>query len=196
MFTGIIEDLGKTKRLERKRAIWTLALESMKEPPSDLKIGDSVSVNGVCLTLVKKEKNDLIFEVMFSTFKKTNLGFLKIGDRVNLEYALKVGDRLSGHFIYGHIDCMGIIKRRSYIENNLCFEISFPKEVSKYIIEKGSIAIDGVSLTVANLIMPGVFTIYITPFTLKNTNLQFRKIGDKVNLECDYLVKITGIQKT
>ncbi len=195
MFTGIIEDLGKIKRLEKKTSIWTLALESMKEPPSDLKIGDSVSVNGVCLTLVKKEKSNLFFEVMLSTFKKTNLGSLKIGDRVNLEYALKVGDRISGHFIYGHIDCVGIIKRKSYIEDNLCFEISFLKEVSKYIVEKGSISVDGISLTVDS-VRSGVFTVYITPFTLKNTNLQFRRTGDKVNLECDYLAKIANLQKT
>jgi len=191
MFTGIISDLGRVKRLEKKTSISILTLES-KGIPKDLKIGDSICVNGVCLTIVKRENEDLSFEIMSETFKKTNLGELKINDRVNLEYALKVGDRISGHFVYGHIDCMGIIRKRSYIENNLCFEISYPEEFSKYVIRKGSIAIDGISLTVVD-VKSDTFKVYIIPHTLKNTNLQFRKIGDKVNLECDFLAKTSSL---
>lgn len=188
MFTGIISDLGRVKRLEKKTNVLNLILEPEKGIPKDIRIGDSVNVNGVCLTVIRKDL-DLNFQIMPETLKKTNLGELRINDRVNLEYPLRVSDRISGHFVYGHIDCFGVIRKKSYIKNNLCFEVSYPKEISKYIVPKGSIAVDGISLTIGDK-KSDSFTVYIIPYTLKNTNLQFRKIGDKVNLECDFLAKI------
>ena len=154
----------------------------------DTKIGDSVSVNGACLTVVKTEPETLIFEAIPETLKVTNLGVLKVCDKVNLERSLKIQDRLSGHFVTGHIDCTGIIHRKNYINNNLCFEITVPVKFMNYILPRGSIAVDGISLTVMN-IKSSSFSIYIIPHTLKNTTLGFKGPSDRVNIEFDILAK-------
>jgi riboflavin synthase len=187
MFSGIIEELGEVKRISRRANIVLFEIKA-KKALEETKIGDSVSVNGVCLTAVKKEQGFLCFEVMPETLKVTNLGLLKISDKVNLERSLKIGDRLSGHFVTGHIDCMGLIRKRNYLSGNLCFEIASPERFSKYVLTKGSVSIDGISLTVADK-TANMFRVYIIPHTLSNTTLGFKGPSDKVNIEFDILAK-------
>jgi riboflavin synthase len=148
-------------------------------------------VNGTCLTVIKSEPLTLSFEVMPHTLQLTNLGILRIKDKVNLERALRMGDRLSGHFVTGHIDCLGIIRRKNYINDNLCFEITVPAKFMHYILPQGSIAIDGISLTIVDK-KSTTFTVYIIPHTLKNTTLGFKGPSDKVNVEFDILAKRTN----
>jgi len=187
MFSGVIEELGEVLSISRKRDISLLQLKS-KNIIQDSRIGDSISVNGTCLTIIKKEGNILGFEVMPETLKITNLRVLKIKEKVNLERSLRVGDRVSGHFVSGHIDCLGIIRNKHYIANNLCFEIAFPVKFSDYVLPKGSVAIDGISLTIVTK-KSGTFLVYIIPHTLKNTTLGFKGPSDKVNIEFDILAK-------
>ncbi len=187
MFTGIIEELGEVKKISRRGAVTLFEVKADKVL-AETKIGDSISVNGACLTVIKVEKDILSFEVMPETLKITNLGSIKLSDKVNLERSLKIGERLSGHFVTGHIDCMGIIRKKSYSNTNLCFEIAVPTEFSKYCIPKGSIAVDGISLTLVN-IKSNNFSVYIIPHTLKNTTLGFKSPSHKVNIEFDILAK-------
>jgi riboflavin synthase len=187
MFSGIIEELGQVNKISRQKNNALLEIKTTKVS-EDTKIGDSISVNGVCLTAIKKEAESLTFEVIPETLRVTNLGNLKLKDLVNLERSLKVGDRLSGHFVSGHIDCIGFIRKKNYINNNLCFEIAIPSEFIKYCIPKGSVAVDGISLTLVNK-RSNAFTIYIIPHTLKNTTLGFKCPSDKVNVEFDILTK-------
>ncbi len=187
MFSGIVEEIGQVKRISSNSRVRRLEIAA-KKVCEDAKIGDSICVNGVCLTVVKKEDSLLSFEVMPETFKVTNLGNLRISDKVNLERSLKIGDRLGGHFVTGHINCLGIIRKKTHTLGNLCFEIAVPVEFIKHCNPKGSIAVDGVGLTIVNK-RGNVFTVYIIPHTLKNTTLGFRGPSDKVNIEFDILVK-------
>jgi riboflavin synthase len=187
MFSGIVEELGQVKNISRRANNVLLEIKAHKVL-ADTKIGDSISVNGVCLTVIKKERETLSFEVMPETSKVTNLGSLRVSERVNLERSLKIGDRLSGHFVAGHIDCMGIIRKKFYQNNNLCFQITVPAEFMRYCLGKGSVAVDGISLTLADS-CSNTFSIYIIPHTLKNTTLGFKGPSDKVNIEFDLLAK-------
>lgn len=187
MFSGIIEELGQVKRISMQGNNTLLEIAANKAL-EDIKIGDSIAVNGACLTVIKQESNSLVFEVMPQTLKVTNLGLLHISDKVNIERSLKIGDRLSGHFVSGHIDCLGIIRKKNYVNNNLSFEIAVPAEFMKYCFTRGSIAVDGISLTVVNK-KSNTFTIYIIPHTLKNTTLGFKGPSNKVNIELDILAK-------
>lgn len=189
MFSGIIEELGEIKKISQRGTITLLEVKA-KKTLEDTEIGDSICVNGTCLTVIKKEKDSLSFEVMSKTLKTTNLGSLRIRDRVNLERALRIGDRLSGHFVSGHIDCIGIIHRKYYISNNLWFEVAVPREFMDYILPKGSIALDGISLTIQDK-KSNNFTVYIIPHTAKFTTLGFKGPSDKVNIEFDILAKRT-----
>jgi riboflavin synthase len=187
MFSGIVEELGEVKNISRKGNLTLLEIKADKVL-EDTKIGDSIAVNGTCLTIVKKEKDILGFEVMPETLNVTNLGALKIKEKVNLERALKVGDRLSGHFVGGHVDCLGVIQKKHYINGNLSFEIAVPAKFLVYILPKGSLAVDGISLTAINK-RANTFSVYIIPHTLKNTTLGFKGPSDKVNVEFDLLAK-------
>lgn len=187
MFTGIIEELGKVKAMQRRGRNYSLRIEA-KKIVDDLKIGDSVAVNGVCLTLVGEKQGSIEFDILSETASRTNLGRLKSAEQVNLERALKVGDRLSGHFVNGHIDCTGVIRSKAYRNNNLCFNINFPSQFIKFAVEKGSIAVDGISLTIAE-IRGNSFSVYIIPHTLENTTLKFKGPSSSVNLEFDILLK-------
>lgn len=189
MFSGIVEELGEVKKITKGGNITLLETKADKVL-EDTKIGESISVNGTCLTIVKKEFGTLSFEIIPETLKATNLGLLKIKDKVNLERALKIGDRLSGHFVTGHINCLGIIRHKSYVGNNLSFEISVPAQFLIYILSKGSIAVDGISLTVMRKRF-NTFFVYIIPHTFKNTTLGFKGPSDKVNIEFDILTKRT-----
>jgi riboflavin synthase len=187
MFCGIIEELGEAKKISRRENNILFEIKA-KKVLEDTKIGDSISVNGACLTVVKKDTDYLSFEAIPETLKVTNLGVLRVCDKVNLERSLKVGDRLSGHFVTGHIDCIGIIRRKNYTNNNLCFQIAIPQEFIKYCLPRGSIAVEGISLTLVS-IASNLFTVYVIPHTLKNTTLRFKGPSDKVNIEFDILAK-------
>jgi len=187
MFSGIIEELGSVNRISRSGQCLVLRIEASKII-AGLKIGDSLAVNGVCLTLAAIKQNLLSFDLLAETAKVTNLGSLKVNDKVNLERSLKLGDRISGHFVTGHIDCLGIIRRKFVKESNLCFEVALPTAGIKNCVLKGSIAIDGISLTIATL-RSNLVSVYIIPHTLKNTTLSFKGPSSKVNIEFDVLLK-------
>jgi len=187
MFSGIIEEIGEVRNISRRGNITLLEILA-KKVLEDTKIGDSISVCGVCLTVVKIEENSLIFEAMPETLKITTLRYLKICDKVNLERSLKLQDRISGHFVTGHIDCVGIIRAKRYIGGNLSFEVAAPVKALENVYTKGSIALDGISLTVVNK-RSNVFMVYIIPHTLKNSTLEFKCPSDRVNIEFDILAK-------
>ena len=187
MFTGIIEELGELQRMSRRGTNTLLEIKTAGIF-GDIRIGDSVAVNGVCLTVVENASGVLGFEVMPETLRLSNLGVLRIKDKVNVERALKVGMRLSGHFVTGHIDCTGLIRKKHYHSGSLCFEIAVPSKYIGYILPKGSIAVDGISLTLAEK-KSTTFSIYLIPHTLKNTTLGFRGPSEKVNIEFDILAK-------
>jgi riboflavin synthase len=191
MFSGIIEELGELKKISQRGSITLFEIQA-KKILEDVNIGDSISVNGTCLTIIKKVSDILGFEVMSWTLKVTNLGSLRIKDKVNLQRPLKIGDRLSGHFVTGHIDCIGIIRHKNYINDNLCFEIAIPTKFMPYVLPQGSIAIDGISLTIVEK-RSNTFTVYIIPHTLKNTTLGFKGPSDQVNIEFDILTKRANV---
>jgi len=187
MFSGIVQELGRIKNIS-KRARVSLITVIAGKVITDSKVGDSIAVNGVCLTVAKRDESYLNFEVMPETLRVTNLGSLKSSERVNLEPSLKIGDRLSGHFVTGHVDCLGIIRNKRYSNNNLCFEIAVPTKFMGFILEKGSVAVDGISLTIVKK-TSNTFSIYIIPHTLGHTTLGFKAVSDKVNIEFDILSK-------
>ncbi len=186
MFTGIIKEVGKVKKIEKKTGLWKLCIFS-RVIFSESNISDSISVNGVCLTLTEKKNSLLFFEVIKTTLENTNLKRLKINSLVNLEPSLGLQDKIGGHFVLGHIDCEGRIRniRRG---KNYVFEIEYPKEFRKYVIEKGSIAVEGISLTIQKKLSSS-FSVDIIPFTFQHTNLKEKRIGDRLNIEFDYLLK-------
>ena len=155
---------------------------------ADINVGDSICTNGVCLTVTKYTENAFTVDIMAETMRKSNLNTLKSGSIVNLERALRVGDRLGGHFVSGHIDGTGIIQKIQTEENAVWLSISTPENILKYIIDKGSIAIDGISLTIA-YIDSDIFKVSIIPHTKNITTLLTKSLGDRVNLECDLIGK-------
>lgn len=187
MFTGIIEELGEVKNISKRSrvSILTVLARNILE---DANIGDSIAVNGVCLTVSGKKNDSLNFEIMPETLRTSTLGWLRPRDKLNLERALKLGQRISGHFVTGHIDCLGIIRGRRGIGGDASFDIAVPVNFIKYILPKGSISVDGISLTIAYK-MHNIFRVCLIPHTLKNTALQFRGHSDKVNIEFDLLAK-------
>lgn len=187
MFTGIIEELGKLHGLRKSSRMIRLSVKAQKVC-KDVKIGDSISVNGICLTVVEIKNDILSFDVMPETVNATILKYSSIGEILNLERALKAGDRFGGHFVTGHIDCVGIIRSKKIVRGNLEFLIGIPVKFLKYVVLKGSIAIDGISLTVAG-IKSGAFCVYIIPHTARVTTLGFKNSGDRVNIELDILSK-------
>ena len=187
MFSGIVEGLGQVKNISKQGRVTIFQIKANRAQ-EDCDIGDSICVDGVCLTVIKKEKDVLSLEVIPETLKITTLGRLRVADKVNLERSLKITDRLSGHFVTGHIDCMGTIHKRNYINGNLCFQIACPLEYMNFISPKGSIAVDGISLTVADK-RSNTFTVYIIPHTLKNTTFNFKRPSSNVNIELDILAK-------
>ena len=187
MFTGIVEELGKVRRISRSGGGVLLEIAAQKTL-QDSKVGQSIAVNGVCLTVVGLKKDSFCFEVMPETLKGTNLGLLKIGEQVNLERSLKVGERVSGHFVSGHIDCLGLVRRKGLRNGNLEFVIAVPVSFMRYCLPKGSVSLDGISLTLADK-RNDTFSVYIIPHTFRNTTLSFKGPSDKLNVEFDILAK-------
>jgi riboflavin synthase len=185
MFTGIIEDVGKvTKRSSSVLSVMTKL--------DDIRQGDSVSVNGTCLTvtrLVEVHKSlAMDFDYSPETNNRTNIGDLRIGSNVNLERSLKVGARFGGHIMTGHIEGSGKLLKRKRQENSWLYVFSVDESLRKYVMPKGSVGLDGISLTVVDS-EPGFFSASVIPFTLNHTNLAGRKVGDRVNIEPDILAK-------
>lgn len=187
MFTGIIEEIGIVDRISKgtKSAQITIKAEKVLD---EVKLGDSISTNGVCLTVVDFGKCRFTIDVMPETMRRSNLKNLKSGSKVNLERAMRLGDRFGGHIVSGHIDGVGVIKAIEEEDNATWVSIESTQEVMKYIINKGSIAIDGTSLTVAN-VEDNIFKVSIIPLTKEETTLLSKKIGSEVNLECDMVGK-------
>ncbi|MCE5195397.1 MAG: riboflavin synthase [Nitrospiraceae bacterium] len=187
MFTGLILELGEVVSVQKKGGSSTLSLKADKAA-SDTGIGDSIAVNGVCLTVVGKNKNILSFDISNETLGSTNLGTLKSRERINLEASLSPNSKIGGHFVTGHIDATGTIRSKTNFGDMLKFEIAVPKNVMRFIVEKGSIALDGVSLTVVDLLKDGL-TVVIIPHTAELTTFGFKNVGDTLNVEADILGK-------
>lgn len=187
MFTGIIEELGKVTDLKVLPDSAQLTLEGTKVLEGT-QIGDSIAVNGICLTVVKMQGNLFTVDVMAETLHKTNLKECSRGTRVNLERALQLSTRLGGHLVSGHVDGVGTIQKITPVGIARVFTIKAPPELLNYVLPKGSIAIDGISLTVVDL-LPQAFTVSLIPHTRQETTLGFKGVGDVVNLETDLIGK-------
>lgn len=185
MFTGIIEEIGKMVHIESSQGKIQIQAKKVLE---GTKIGDSIAVNGVCLTVVELSGNGFIADVMPETLERSNLGMLSPGSSVNLERAMAAEGRFGGHFVSGHIDGTGIIKKVQRDNNAVWYTIDTPQKLMRYIVEKGSVAIDGTSLTVAKT-AENDFSVSIIPHTLGETILGEKKPGDMVNLENDIIGK-------
>jgi len=190
MFTGIIVGTGKVTKLDQKtknRSAIRMTV-NLGKYAKGLKIGQSVAINGVCLSATKISKNNCVFEMIDETTKKTDLGNVKAGSTVNIERSLKVGDRLEGHFVLGHIDGVATITKIEKKPKEVKFWFKIPKKLTKYVVKKGSIALDGISLTVVDA-KKDVASVCLIPHTIKVTNFNSKKVGDKLNIETDILGK-------
>jgi len=187
LFTGLILELGEITSINRKSGGAVLSLKSDKTA-SAAKLGDSIAVNGVCLTVVKSGRKELSFDLSDETLRSTNIGSLNKGDAVNLEPSMSPDSKIGGHFVTGHVDTVGKIRSRVQSGDMLKFEIEAPSKVTDFLVEKGSVAVDGISLTVVDILKDG-FTLVIIPHTAKLTTLGFKGAGDSVNIEVDILGK-------
>jgi riboflavin synthase len=195
MFTGLVEELGKVKAVARGAKSVRLTVTA-RAIMGDVKLGDSIAVNGTCLTVVEYGDNWFTADVMPETVERTALAGLKNGDTVNLERTLRVGDRLGGHIVSGHIDGVGTIKAKEENDNAVVVRIAAPAAVMRYIVAKGSVAVDGISLTVVAA-GPDWFTVSLIPHTAAVTTLGIKGVGAPVNLEADvigkYVEKLLGL---
>jgi riboflavin synthase len=187
MFTGLIETVGRVTACERRGAAAVLTVASSL-PVAEIAIGDSVAVNGACLTVTAKRDSDLSFDVSPESLNSTTIGSLRSGQTVNLERALRLGDRMGGHIVTGHIDCIGKLARTGESSGNRTLEFSLPTEQLRYLVTKGSVAINGVSLTINSVSTSG-FSVNIIPLTQTATTLTALKSGDQVNIETDIIGK-------
>jgi riboflavin synthase len=187
MFTGIIERMGVVKRIDAKKNLLVFSIDA-GPLAKKVKIGDSVSVSGACLTAVAKKGTTVSFDLMKETIEKTSLRFLGLGGRVNLELALQAGSRLGGHFVTGHVDEVAVIKHIVHEKNWVALRLGVSKANQKYFVPKGSVTVDGISLTIGK-VGHGYVDVYLIPYTLKVTTLGLKKTGDRVNIETDILAK-------
>ena len=186
MFTGLIEVVGRVERATSRQANRVFTIQAGFA--GELKLGESVAVNGCCLTVTKADKKSFDVEAVGSTLAATTLDRLKTGDAVNLERALAAGDRMGGHFVQGHVDEVGKVRRVEQHSGYWALAVETDRRKTCLLVEKGSVCVDGVSLTVAS-VRPGEFAVNIIPHTWENTHLKQRRAGDKVNVEYDLLVK-------
>ncbi len=190
MFTGLVEETGKIGQIKRNGSSLSLEIECAFAP--DLEIGESVAVNGVCLTVSEKNGGGFIADVTPETFRRTSLSALESGGKVNLERAMPAGGRFGGHIVQGHVDGTGVFLGASCDGNSVNIKIRVPLPLGKYIVEKGSVCIDGISLTVASLscgASGAEFSVAVIPHTWKNTALCLKTEGGPVNIECDIVGK-------
>ena len=187
MFTGVVGQLGIVKAIERKRNLIVLWVDT-RALAKQIRLGDSVAINGVCLTASSQKGKVIAFDLMRETIEKTSLQQVKVGSGVNLELALKANSRFGGHFVTGHVDEKGIIKKIKKAPHWVSVTIGISKHNRQYLVPKGSVAIDGVSLTVGK-VTENNFSVFLIPYSLKATNLGSKKAGDRVNIEMDILAK-------
>ncbi|MBI5150870.1 MAG: riboflavin synthase [Candidatus Omnitrophica bacterium] len=187
MFNGIVEETGVVERVTRKKNLSVLKVRARKVLKGT-KVGDSIAVDGVCLTVTAAGKGAMTFDLMRETLLSTSLGKVKPGGKVNLERALKTGGRVSGHFVTGHVDVVSRVKEVLSRPNYVELVVHLPRHLSRYIVPKGSVCLDGVSLTVGG-VRKDAFSVYLIPLTRRLTTLGARKKGDWVNLETDILAK-------
>lgn len=187
MFTGIIEEVGNVKEINQGKESLHIKVEA-KDILSDVQLGDSISVNGVCLTVTSFTETEFDMDVMPETFNDTALRQLKIGSKVNLERAMSANGRFGGHFVSGHVDGVGKIVKRDSRDNAEYFQIQVDPELAKFMMMKGSVSVDGTSLTIFGL-EDDTFTISLIPHTQDATILTTKNVGDEVNIECDMLLK-------
>ena len=185
MFTGIIENLGEIKKIDKYEDYWKFSISTNF---TDIKLGDSISINGVCLTVTKIDGKKLDFEVVSETLIKSNFKSVKEGDVVNLERSLKLSDRLDGHLVQGHVEDTGKILSKVTNGGETKIKIEIDKDIIKYCIYKGSIAVDGISLTISKIYSNSI-EICIIPYTLKHTTLGIKDVGSLVNIETDMISK-------
>lgn len=194
MFTGLIEELGEVGNLIGAGYSYRLTIAA-KKILENVGIGDSIAVNGACLTVVEKQDKGFTVDVMPETARRTTIGRLHMGERVNLERTLRFGERLEGHLLSGHIEGVGRILHRQEDGNALLFKIACDKTITRYIVKKGSVAVDGISLTVAD-VDENSFQVGVIPHTAAVTTLGFKRVGDRVNIETDligkYIEKFVG----
>tara|TARA_B100001250_G_scaffold413809_1_gene449259 strand:+ start:29693 stop:30334 length:642 start_codon:yes stop_codon:yes gene_type:complete len=187
VFTGLVQEIGHVRGIEKRGTFQVLNVEA-KTVLKDLSIGDSIAINGVCQTIVGFDGHRFSVECVAETLSRTTLSNIEVDQPVNLETALRLSDRLGGHIVQGHIDEIGHVKKLTQRNNEWLLQISAPKSLHPYIVFKGSIAIDGTSLTVCNIDSEG-FTVSVIPHTFKNTVLCYRQVGDSVNLEVDVIAR-------
>jgi len=187
MFTGIVEELGRVTAMQRLHDAVRLSVDGTVVTDGS-RAGDSISVNGVCLTVVTNKRGVFTADVMLQTLAMTSLGALRVGDAVNLERAVTPATRLGGHIVQGHVDGTGEILERRPSEHWELVDVSLPVELNRYLVDKGSITVDGISLTVAD-VRADSFTVSLIPETLARTTLGFKQPGDVVNLEVDVIAK-------
>jgi riboflavin synthase len=185
IFTGIVEELGVLKNVQKGARSSQLNIQA-EVVLEGLHVGDSIAVDGVCLTVVSFDGSSFVADVMPETMEKTTLRQLHPGQRVNLERALQVGDRLGGHLVQGHVDGIGTIRQQSVLDIATLVTIAAPREVLRYCVHKGSITVDGISLTITG-VDRDVFSVSLIPHTYRNTTMGFKKVGDSVNLETDII---------
>ena len=198
MFTGIVEGIGRVLGLTVSGASGRLRVE-LGPVAEGVRVGDSVSVDGACLTVARAGGGVAEFDVSAETLRVSTLGGLAAGGEVNLERSLRVGDRLGGHFVLGHVDGVGRVERLEAAPGQVTLEVSAPPEILSCLIPKGSIAVDGISLTLADLSGPDRFSVAVIPHTLEHTTLRRKSAGDRVNLELDvigkYVARFLGAQR-
>lgn len=188
MFTGIVEGVGKVVSFEEKKAAWLLKLQAPEFIAETLSDGDSLACNGCCLTLIGRDANELSFELLEETIRLTSFEGVKAGTKINLERPLAANARLGGHFVSGHIDVRSKVEVFEQKGKNFYLKVAVPKEFSKYVVYKGSVAIDGISLTIAEANADSL-AVWLIPHTLEVTNLSDCEVGKYVNLEFDLLAK-------
>jgi riboflavin synthase len=187
LFTGLITEMGQIVSIANRGTGARLSLKA-QAVSREAAVGDSIAINGACLTVVEKKGDTLGFDLSDETLRSSNLGQLKANDRVNLEPALRLDGRLDGHFVTGHIDGVGNIRSKTALGDMLRIEISAGREIVDFLVEKGSVAVDGMSLTVVDVFREG-FSVVIIPHTARVTTIGYKNAGDSVNLEADILGK-------
>lgn len=189
MFTGLIQAVGQVAAIERQESSARLEISS-KEISAQIAQGDSVSINGTCLTVVSFDESKFAVDVMVQTLNLTSTGSLEVGSAVNLELATRTADRLGGHIVQGHVDGVAEVVAISADSQWTRMDLSIPKELMKYVVAQGSICVEGVSLTVGELNDPAdQITVWLIPETLAKTNLSYKQVGDRLNIEVDVLAK-------
>ena len=189
MFTGIIQELGTVSRIARTKGVVRLSVHA-PHAASRIQRLESVAVNGVCLSVVDVRRPTLMFEMIPETLRRTSLGRLRSGDRVHLEPSLSVSDRLNGHLVFGHVDGTATIVRQRQRPGELILTLRVAPALRRFLVPKGPITVDGVSLTVGDAPTASTVTVHLIPETLRQTTLGRRRVGERVNIEVDYLAKL------